>query len=243
MVGRIVRQVQQAQLLQEADAAAGGILAVHGAAEEGDSPVAEGVQMPHGQAGAVDQVALDADALQGDVRRADRGDGHIPAKLFQGGIQVVAVGGPDAPGEQDAVHAAPDQLIDQLRGDGLVFHGLEEPEAAAVLLRLPVGGVQNPVEIQIGDHGKHHGERSAPAALQVLGGEAGRIGVGVDDLLDLQAGGLLHMGVPADHPRDRGGGYARLTGDIIDGGFSVHALILRQHISMKRTEKQEKCYR
>ncbi len=185
------------------------------------------MQMPDGQAGTVDQVALDADAFQGDVRRTDRGNRHVPAELGQGSVQVVPVGRPDAAGEQDAVHSAADQLAYQIRGNGLVLHGLEKTDAAAVLFRFPVRGVQDPVEIQVGDDREHHGQGPAAAALKGLGGQAGRIGVRVDDLLDLQSGGFLHMRIFADHPRHRGSGDAGFPGDIINGSFPVHLFILR----------------
>ena len=227
VVGGIVRQVHHAELLQEADAAAGGILAVHGAAQEGDAPVAQRMQVPDRQTGAVDQVALDADAVQGDVRRADGGDGHVFAELFQGGVQVAPVLGPDASGKEHAVHPAADELTDDLGGDGLVFHRLEQAEAAAVLFRLPPGGVKDPVEIQVGYYGKHNRQGAAAAALQVLGGDAGGVGVGVDDLLHLQAGGFLYMRVLPDDARDGGGGDAGFPGNVVDGGFLCHAVFLR----------------
>ena len=222
VVGRIVRQVHQAKLLQEPLAAAGGVLAVHGPAEEGDAPVPQGVQMPDGQPGTIDQVALDADAFQRYVRRADRGDWHVFSELVQGEVQVVPVSGPDASREENPIHPAADQLADQLRGDGLVFHGLEKADAAVVFLRFPVGRVQNPVEIQVGNHREHHGQRAAPAAFEILGGQAGGIVVGVNDLLYPLAGCLPYVRIPADHAGYRGGGDPGFPGDVIDGCFSAH---------------------
>ena len=222
MVGGIVGKVQEPELLQEAGAPAGGVLAVHGAADEGDAPVAQVHKMLDRQAGAVDQVALDADAVQGHVGRADGGHGHILPQLPQGGIQVPPVGGPDAAGEEDPVHPAADQLLHDGGGDGLVFHGLEQADAAAAALRLPVGRVENAVEIQVGNHGQHQGDGAAAAALQVLGGDAGGVGVAVDDLLHLLPCGLPDAGIPPDHPGNRCRGDPGLPGDIINRYFPLH---------------------
>ena len=87
---------------------------MHGAAEEGDAPVPQGVEMTDGKPGTIDQVALDADAFQRNVIRADGGNRHILAEPLQRDVQVIPVSRPDASREQHAVHTAADQFVNNL---------------------------------------------------------------------------------------------------------------------------------
>ena len=152
---------------------------------------------------------------------------HVLAQLFQRGIQIAAVFGPDASRKQNAVHAATDQFADKFRGDGLVFHGLEKTDAASVLISFPVGRIQNPVEIEVGYDRENHGQGAAAAAFEILRGDTGRVGMGIDDLLNLQPGCFLYMRIMADDTGNRSRGDSRLPRDIVNRGFSVHSILLR----------------
>ena len=100
---------------------------------------------------------------------------------------------------------------------------LIDPEGIAVLPGLVVGGADQVRVIGIADAGEDDADDAGGAAAQVLGQDAGGIAPGVDDLLHLLAGGLPDAGGVIDDAGHRGGGDARLPGDIIDGClFVIH---------------------